>query len=114
LPDVSGSFFLDLCLMKKTPVLAGASLSLYSISIIAGRVELMGHADSLDWGEDLGFWGLTRVWAGAQCGADGEALGKAGASLTETIDRQCKSRKSGRNVRICGCCLSPEERLLRF
>jgi hypothetical protein len=37
--------FLDLGLMKKTPVVTGASLSLYSI--IAGRLELMGQANSL-------------------------------------------------------------------
>jgi hypothetical protein len=45
--------------MKKTPVVTGASLSLYSI--IAGRVELMGQANSLVWSGDLRFWGLTAI-----------------------------------------------------
>jgi hypothetical protein len=37
--------FPGLSLMKEAPVVAGASLSLYSI--IAGEMELMGHANSL-------------------------------------------------------------------
>jgi hypothetical protein len=55
--------------MKKTPVVAGASLSLYSI--IAGEVELMGQANLRLWSGDLRFWGLTKVLGGnAQDRAD--------------------------------------------
>jgi hypothetical protein len=41
--------------MKKTPVVAGASLSLYSI--IAGEVELVGQPNLLVWSGDLSFGG---------------------------------------------------------
>jgi hypothetical protein len=39
-------------------------LEMLYISIIAGGVELIGHAKVLDWRGDLRFGGLTGFWVG--------------------------------------------------
>jgi hypothetical protein len=36
-----------------------SGLSLSSVSIIAGGMKLVGHANVLDWRGDLSVWGLT-------------------------------------------------------
>jgi hypothetical protein len=83
--------------MKKTPVVAGASLSLYSI--IAGEVELMGQANLRLWSGDLRFWGLTKVLGGnaqdrADCG------GAECIDIWSNVGLEQKAKRSGEIVAL--------------